>query len=358
MANMILPPDEVLVSAVDDHAAREKQVVTVRTKLSTQLGELQAGCKKDLRSVISPEQADNYEKFHARTKQRIVDLTSVTQQTTESLNLEDKMRRQIAGEARRFTAQLGVDATKISQVQKRYLAAARTAVEDATNSHDVAPYVAVSADEVPTVEHNPWQWRNAPFSGQWGSQASFGTRGTRWVWHHENRLSGELGCWSSMNISGADDSDTTYTDAYSELQFWFQMPAAGLVEVWLYLQAIDTPFGGCLYDEWGFSDANIQELSRPYLWVLSPFGSPRYGTLLDYRRGEVEGCWSGSIATAGAYRYAHLFSFDSYAAGQWVNCGVGIHDFDYFWVNDMTCHTHTTGRWFLKNVAVRSTGAP
>lgn len=268
------------------------------------------------------------------------------------------MRRQLATEARRFIAQLGVDARKIEQVQKKYLAEARAAVEDAMGARDVAPYVAISPDETPTPQHNPWQWRSAPYAGQWGTQGSYGTRGTRAVWHSEDRITGEIACWSNMNVAGADDSDTTYTDAYSELQFWFQMPAAGLVEVWLYLQAIDTPYGGCLSDEWGLSDANIQELSRPYLWVLSPLGTPRYGTLLDYRRGEDEGCWSGTIATAGAYRYAHLFSLDSYAAGQWVLCGVGIHDYSYFWVNDMTCHTNMTSRWFLKNVAVRSTGAP
>jgi hypothetical protein len=160
-----------------------------------------------------------------------------------------------------------------------------------------------------------------------------------------------------MSIYGADDSDYTYTGAFSELQFWFRMPNAGMVEVWLYLQAIDTAYGGCLDDEWGFSDANIQQTSRPYLSIISPYGDTRYSTLLDYRRGEDEGCWGRIIATGGQYRYAHLFSLNSYAAGQWVLCGVGINDYNYVWVNDMSFNTYLTSRWFLRDVAVRSTGA-
>lgn len=291
-------------------------------------------------------------------KLRFADLANETRHTTESLKLTSQMRRRILTEVKQTVSQLGIDTRKMEQIQKRYIAEARSAVEGALVAREEAPYVEVSPAESPSRSHNPWEWRSAPYAGQWGTGWSSGTRGARWVSHSESRLTGAINCWSSMSIYGADDSDYTYTNAFSELQFWFAMPAAGLVEVWLYLQAIDTPYGGCLDDEWGFSDADIQERSRPYLWILSPYGGTRYATLLDYRRGEDEGCWGAPIAAGGNYRYAHLFSLDSYGAGQWVLCGVGIHDYNYFWVNDMSCNTYMTSRWFLRDVAVRSTGAP
>lgn len=350
--------NEARLAAVNDAATRDKELASTHFNLFRTLRQLKDECKKEIRSAIGAGKLEDYEKAHERAKQRFLDLANVTRSTTESLKLASQMRRQVLTDVKQTVGRLGIDAKKIEAIQKKYISEARSEIERAFLAREEAPYVEVSPGEAPTRSHNPWQWRSAPYDGQWGTQGSDGTRGTRWVSHFENRLTGEINCWSSMNISGADDSDFTTTTAYSELQFWFQMPAAGLVEVWLYLQAIDTPWGGCLEDEWGISDADIQQRSQPYLWVISPFGNPRYGTLLDYRRGEDEGCWGGTIASGGDYRYAHLFSYDSYAAGQWILCGVGILDYNYFWVDDETCNTYLTNRWFLRDVAVRSTGAP
>ena len=351
-------PNEVVLASVDDAAKREKDIVSTHVELCETLQRLKDECKKEIRSAIGKEKLETYEKAHERAKQRYADVASSMQHTTESLKLVSQMRRQILAESKQLIGRLGIDPMKIKKIQKKYIAEARSAVERALQAREEAPYVDISPADAPTPSHNPWEWRSPPYVGQWGTQWSYGTRGWRWVSHSENRLTGAINCWSSMSIYGADDSDYTYTKAYSELQFWFNMPAAGMVEVWLYLQAVDTPYGGCLSDEWGWSDAYIQQSSRPYLWVLYPYGSARYSTLLNYQRGEYEGCWAGTIADAGHYRYAHLFSLNTYAAEQWVKCGVGIYDYNYFWVNDMSCNTYMTNRWFLKNVAVRSTGAP
>jgi hypothetical protein len=349
---------EILLSAVDDTSAREKEIISTNAQLASTLSRLREECRKEIRALIPSDKLEEYERHHERTKQRLADLSSMTEHTTGALKLSAQAHRRILMEGRRFVESLSIDTKRIEEVQKRFLTQAQSAVEGAFRGGEDAPYVETSPGEVPTRSHNPWEWRNPPYTGQWGTGSSFGTRGSRSVSHFESSITGEIDCWSSQSIYGADDSDTTYTNAYSEVQFWFRMPAAGLVEVWLYLQAIDTPYGGCLDDEWGFSDADILERSRPYLWILSPFGSPRYGTLLEYHRGEDEGCWSNTTAKAGEYRYPHLFSFDSYAAQQYVLCGVGIQDYNYFWVNDMSCRTNVTSRWFLKDVAVRSTGAP
>ncbi len=351
-------PNEIVLAAIDDEAKREKEIASTHVELCETLQRLRDECKKEIRSAIGTEKLETYEKIHEKAKQRFADITSSMQHTTESLKLASQMRRQTLNEAKQSIGRLGIEAKKIKKIQKKYVDEAETVVERALQGREEAPYVDMSPAEAPTPSHNPWAWRSPPYSSQWGTAWSYGTRGWRCVSHYENRLTGAINCWSCMDIHGADDSDYTYTNAYSELRFWFKMPAAGMVEVWLYLQSVNTPYGGCLSDEWGWSDAYIQQRSRPYLWIICPYSGRRFCTLLNYRRGEYEGCWAGTIAAAGYYRYAHLFSLDTYAAGQWVFCGVGIHDYNYFWVNDMSCNTHMTSRWFLRYVAVRSTGAP
>jgi len=277
-------PKENRLAAVDDLAARDKAIITTNAELSETLGRLKDECRREIRSIIGPEKLAVYEKFHEKKMLRLEDLASASEHTTEAMNLEAKARRRLLTEAQKFLRSSDVDARRIEDIQKKYVAEAQSSVERALRGLEEAPYVDTTDAEAPSPSHNPWAWRSPPHSSQWGTQWSYGTGGWRSVSHFESRITGEVDCWSAQAISGADDSDVSYTTAFSELQFWFQMPAAGLVEVWLFLQAIDTPYGGCLQDEWGFSDAGIQERSRPYLWILSPFGSPRYGTLLDYSR--------------------------------------------------------------------------
>lgn len=371
-------PADVSFAALDDAAMRVKQIASVNVKLSSSLRRLRDECRKEIRSAIGADRLENYDQLHETIKRRFVGIVNATRPTTESLNTASRARREILTEVKQTVSQLGIDTTRIGEIQEGYIAEAQSAVEETLRAREAAPYVEVSSDEAPSLSSNPWEWRSAPYIGQWGyewddgSVGGPGTDGFNLIWqppappwypferlhsHSEDRLTGGLSCMSRMSLYGSD-GEFGYTDVYSELQFWFKMPAAGLVEVWLYLQAIDTPWGGWLADEWGFSDANIEQISRPYLWIIAPLDKPRYGTLLDYRRGEDEGQWGTVIAGGGQYRYAHLFSLDAYSAGQWVLCGVGLHDFNYFWVDDMSLEMSATNRWFLKNVAVRSTGAP
>jgi hypothetical protein len=262
-------------------------------------------------------------------------------------------------EARQYVSQLGIDVKKVEEIQRRYAAEASSEVARAIHATEEAPYVDIDPAAVPTPAHNPWEWRKPPYEAQGGSQWSNGTRGTRTVSHTENRVTGQLTSYSTMRISGADDSDNSNTTAYSEFRFWFRMPAAGLIEVWLYMQSIECSYSGWLGEEWGVSDASIQQHLRPYLWILNPAGSyPKFSSLLNYLRGDDPGSWSAIIAPTGAFRYAHLFSPAVYAAGQWVLCGVGIRNDNYFWVNDMSCEDWISSDWFFQQVAVRSTGAP
>jgi hypothetical protein len=122
-------------------------------------------------------------------------------------------------------------------------------------------------------------------------------------------------------------------------------------------QDINTDYTGFLYDESGCSDADVHQLSRLYLWTGG--SSERYVTVAKVKRGEDdEGSWAQYFTTPGTVIARHFFSQKAYAAGEWVYGAIGVKDFNCFWVDDMTCRSRMVSQWFVKQIAVRSTGAP
>ena len=155
---------------------------------------------------------------------------------------------------------------------------------------------------------------------------------------------------------GADDSDWLKTDTMCEVGFWYRMPVAGILEVWAWFQDINTDYTGFLNDESGCSDADVHQLSRLYLWTNA--STERYSTMVDYHRGEHEGSWGNTLTSPGTVIAKHFFSQKTYAAGEWVYAAIGVRDYNYFWVDDMSCRSRMYSKWFVKQTAVRSTGAP
>jgi len=351
-------PIENQFTAADNFIERQKSIFARNKELSTTLNQLQEDCLRDIHSLIGPKKLERYSAFHGEIMGRMVELPELFTLAEERDKLEQEYRGRLLAKAREFVGSLDIDISKVKSIQKEYIARAQSAIEKVLELEEEAPYVHISPAEVPKLTSNPWTWKYPPYNGDWGTAWSSGSRGRRWVGHAENRLTGEIHCWNRMYIYGADDSDYSRTDALSEIWVWFRMPAAGMVEAWIYLQDIDTPYSGCLEDEWGWSDASIRQQSSAYLEVFNPPGARRYGSLLNYTLGECDCCWARNITDPGKFRYAHLYSKESYAAGQWGLMAIGIHDHNYFWVNDMSCDTRMTSRWFVHHLALRSTGAP
>jgi hypothetical protein len=229
-------------------------------------------------------------------------------------------------------------------------------MENSIEPDAAIPTNADTAEPKPT--NNPWTWVFPPYGGQWTHvETTGGSSGSRERRLNASAASGEIDLWNRMVLSGADDSDWSTIDIMSEVGFWFQMPAAWLVEVWIRYQDINTDYTGQLWDESGCSDADIRQLSRAYLWTSG--STERYATNVDYRRGESEGSWSrGGPTGPGTIYSKHLFSNKSYVSGEWVWVAAGVRDMNHFWVDDMGCRSTMTSSWFVNHVAVRSTGAP
>lgn len=353
-------PRELRFAVTEATIERDRGRIAESRKVATALADLRDGYKADLVALLA-EDAGRYRAFQLRKREREGDIQNLYTATPEGEIYKRGLRRRSLDDSREFLSSLRIDRNSVKRMQQDYIGRARAAIEAGMHAQATVPYVLVSPAEAPKLTNNPWTWFSPPYLNQWRSATWDGSGGTRWVVTSENRVAGEIGVQSSMSLHGADDSDYSYTNAQSELWVPYRMPAAGLIEAWAELQSIDNRYGGCLDDEFGFSDASIQQLSRSYMQVASPgWGALRYGTLTDYRRGESDGCWSGSICNvvAGSIKWIQLFSADSYAANQWVTVAVGVHDYNYFWVNDMSCDAAMTNRWFIRRIAMRSTGAP
>jgi hypothetical protein len=350
-------PEDVVYAVEEASIERQSEILAKNKMLSTTLNQLREASIKEMHSALGSEDQD-YSETREKMRLRSGEMKALFTPTPEGRSMRDEFRRRFLAEARGYASALEIDISKIDKIQKSFIIKAQSAVKEQFGVEDKMSYVTMSSAELPKRTDNPWSWRYPPYGNQWGTSWWSRSRGGSWVSHSENRVTGEIGCGSGISLHDASDSDFSWTNAQGEIWVRFQMPAAGMIEAWVYLQAIDTPYNGCLDDEWGVSDASIQQLSRAYIQVAAPsWGALRYQALVDYRRGEDEGCWSGRTADPGSYRYPHLFSTDSYAAGQWVTVAIGVHDYNYLWVNDMSCDANLTNRWFVRAIALRSTGA-
>jgi hypothetical protein len=348
------------LQAVNLFIDRQKSIHTANSNLTTTLNQLSESCLKDIQTLIAGAQLRSYISRHNETMKTLMAMPTTYKATTEGRQQMKTSRESLVKKSQEFVATLGVDARKIENTQKSYIKKSSDALKQYLEPKEEAPYVILDVKETPKETHNPWTWAFPPYIDEWGTQWSYGTRGGRWNTHYENRNTGQVGTQGHMWLYGADDSDYAYINAMSEIWVWYKMPAAGMVEAWLYLQCIDGTYSGCMEDEWGWSDIDVYQRSRPYMEVFYPAGGRRYGTLLDFHIGECDCCWSGRVSNAnpGDFRYSHLFSTQSYAANQWVLIAFGLHDYNYFWVNDESCDLSMLNRWFMHHLAIRSTGAP
>jgi hypothetical protein len=337
-----------LIERQHRHLARNKE-------LAASLANLRQDCQRDLYTLIGEERyRDNLARCQA-LRDEFAQVPRMFPPTLEGERAGREQRRRLCMQKHDLYHNLGFDIYQARRIQKDYLARAR-AVADAYLVADLTMPPGDAAEE-PSPTSNPWKWYLPPYGWQWSNILWFsGTAGSRWKDVHSWTTSGEMRLFSMQQLFGASDADASHIEAMTEIGFWFQMPAAGLVEVWAYLQDINTDYTGQLWDESGCSDADVRQLARIYIWTSNSV--ERYITHVDFKRGEQEGAWANYYTSPGSINSRHFFSNKAYAAGEWVAVTIGLQDSNYFWLNDMACKSVMTSQWFVKAAAVRSTGAP
>jgi hypothetical protein len=350
-------PEEILSAAQDALFARQQAMLSAIQNLSKTLRRLRAESINETHILLGPK-LQNYNTFRQQLKDRFTLIRRDCVHTQEGLKTKAEERLKLLRQAREYLRKSGVDIARIQEIKNNYKAKAQEAVAKILEIDEKAPTIITDPALVPKPTHNPWTWKYPGYNGEWGTTWFDQSKGAKLISHKENSWSGEIGCHSRVAIYDASDDDYCWTKAMSEVWLWFKTPAAGMIEAWVDLQTIYANYDGWLEDEWGFSDADIRQQSWAYLEIISPAGKRRENVFLDYRRGEDEGDWNGSPASAGSHRWAHLYSMESYPAGKWVLIAIGVLDFNFVWVNDMSCEAWLTNRYFIPQLILRSTGAP
>jgi hypothetical protein len=335
---------------------RQRHLLETERKVSDGLSRLREQYKEEIRSIVGAEAWDSHQEQYRELLSRFAETRDRFARTPAGEKKEKKHEEGLKKEKHEFYHGLGFDTRKAIVTRAKYVKKARQILDASLEADAEIPDDAELEEPEPTS--NPWTWVFPPYNHQWTyTAASTGSRGSRSRSLSASGVSGEISLWNRMALYGADDSDWSKTDIMAEVGFWFRMPAAGLVEVWIRYRDIDTDYTGRLWDESGCSDANVRQLSRAYLWTSG--SSERYSTVIDYRRGESSGSWARGGPTApGAILSRHLFSHRSYATNEWVDVRAGVRDMNYFWVDDMGCRSTMTSKWHVDHVAIRSTGAP
>jgi hypothetical protein len=348
-------PRDLRLIAAENSLEGDKAAFARCKELSKSLNQLHEHYVKEMLDIVGSK-ADEYLQFKQKLRDHAREMRSLYTPTPEGEKMKDTFKRKSLAEAREFIKTLGINLGDLISIRKNYQTQIRLTDEKQMNITDT-PYVEVTSIEYPKRAESPWIWRNPPYDETYGFQFSDRIGGESTVSHYENSLTGEISCTSDMRNYDADDDDYCFTTATSSILVWYQMPVTGLIETWADLQAIDTYYGGWLHDQFGSSSAGVEQLSRAYLHVVYPSeGRDRYGTLLDYRRFDTEGSWSGNVTEPGSHLYPHLFSMDVYPAGQWVLMRLGVTDFHHVRVNDMSFWSNMVNRWFVRDIPIRSTG--
>jgi hypothetical protein len=319
---------------------------------------LSAEYQEKLRAIIGPENLERYSEFRVPLRQQVRDLILKASPTVVGEREIQEARRQAAEESREFLKEIGFNMPRASQLRGEYHTRIQKVLSEAIGRPEEPNYL-VLPEMVPKDVHNPWVSYQPPYPGwAWSywwnksdepSYPSFA--------RYLNSASGQLGTYTRTHVSGADNSDWSNVRYRTAMRFWYYLPVAGMAEVWMNMQCIDTPYSGWLSDEWGWSDSACDQESHAYLRVIVPgYGTSRKSTILDYRRTGTDANWSGHVTWAGNHRWAHIFSADAYAGGTWLLLEAGTEEWNHFWSNDVSIYSAMTMRWFLSRVYVRSTG--
>jgi hypothetical protein len=355
-------PRDIQFASYESSIERDKMVLAANKELLHKLDEVSENCRKELRAILGTKY-DEYRSLRQKIRERALELHHLVKPTPEGEKIKREFDRTASAEMQKFISNLGKDFVTAKNVQKKFKTLADELVDKVLNTSS-SPYVDVDAPALDDTQ-GPWTYRRPPYYDSSGLLARI-RHGTLWYAnesHYENATTGEIGSRALMQLRHEEEGSICSSYVRSDISVLYQLPVTGLVEVYAYLQCIDSFYNTFIMDEFGFSELRLYQRSRAYLEEAYPLsnGQPnlrRYATLLEINRNENDDdeYTSGEMAMPGGYLYPHLLSIHPYATGELVIMKVGVESYQYVKVNDYTCQGILNSKWFVSQVALRSTG--
>jgi hypothetical protein len=207
---------------------------------------------------------------------------------------------------------------------------------------------------------NPWTVRTPPYEGwQWW----------RWwevynnMWWDDMRddwwadpSTAMVGDYVGLaNFGDATDWDWGWTKRIERVGFWYQMPAAGLVEMWVEAQVAFNQHHFDAWKEWGWSDWSFRQENAIAMAASGSSDGTGAWSVLE-GRDIFNAHWDEHWRSTGDIRWSQYISDTSYARGDWVYVSAGNQNTMNAFGNDFETDCYMDFRWFIKSIHVHSTG--
>ncbi len=280
--------------------------------------------------------------------------------STEDL---DRLRHDRREESERYLKELGIDQNELRSLSQRTIERLQE-LRPPRPVRDGRPIMIVSEPDVPPeiLEHktNPWTVVGPPYGWSWwydGSAYGFSFTPTL----HLDAGTGFVGNDTYVEDSDAGDADYAYVKYSTAVSFWYRMPTAGLVEVWIEAVSNWSHHRVALWDEFGWSDSMVNQ--HDYLTLKASVGGSESELQLAemswfHEDGNTDVYWDNHYLTDGTKYWANLISDPNVIipAGSLVLVEVGALNWNSDFANDVSVHSSLDFAWTINHVQVHSTG--
>jgi len=244
-------------------------------RLSTQLAEVrQVGedarkmksiVEENYHQVVNLLGADKYEKLRAyvrdqrRYRAEYFFPSGGPEMSKDEVN---RFRREQREKSEAFLRQLGVDPKGLRSLAERKSARIRE-LSPPHPTRDGKRVMILPPSQVPADiragKTNPWTLFSPPYASADGRSDGFAD-GFDFIPTAllDSRI-GLVGNISYLRDSDASDNDYGYVKSCMTVPFWYQMPAAGLIEVWIEAISKGSNHRLSLFDEFGWSDSMVNQ---------------------------------------------------------------------------------------------------
>ena len=347
-------PQQAVDAAIASSLSLQQQGYKLSQDLSKKLLAARTAYLRRLTTLMTPAKYAKWKETKLKHRNDLRAALAKVEPSYEGEMAIKNTRKEIIAKAERFTGEIAFNTEMAKPLRDQHSKNLAALFKGALDIPDKHVFLTATG---PTNNPHPWTAIVPPYSG------------SAWEYYWEitdepsvpsfarylDRAAGQLGSYTFTRVYGADDSDYSFIWYRTGVRFWYKMPAAGILELYLKLQAIYDNYWGDFDNEWGWSDAHCLQLSRPYVRVISPtLGNIRYGnTILNYNRYGTSDYWNRNVVGPGNYGWAYSLSDASYPANQWLYIEAGMYDYNYFWSNDVTIESKMNMKWFVPSIYVR-----
>jgi hypothetical protein len=308
-----------------------------------------ANQREKVRQALGAENYDSFQRLQHDLRLESISPQFVTRR--HGMYREELARRQ-KDQIQHLLKERGVSAEALVDLRKQLgFAEPLLNLVDASGHLEFADYL-----PAPVTTDSPVTLVNPPFSG-WqigldhGAVSGFQTNRTALL----DANTGHVGNIITLDDWDASDFDTGSVIADTQIAFWYQAPATGLVRGTIVADCGEARHQLQVIDEWGVSDSSTTQQCLLMMHVLHPnVRGPSFSVVSDFNwNTDNSSTLNEQFILPGTRLWVTLFSDGPVNAGDWIVIRAGCRNQDGSITNDMEIHNRSAFSWFIKEVRLQ-----